>query len=74
MSTYNKTPFFPIAGNSYCGWELIIEELRVKIKNSDSDRYVLVVECYQGVNHGELLSAFGNLNPELFMRMKKYRK
>lgn len=71
MSTYNKTPFFPIAGNSYCGWELIIEELRVKIKNSDSDRYVLVVECYQGVNHGELLSAFGNLNPELFINSEE---
>ncbi|PXY46445.1 class I mannose-6-phosphate isomerase [Flavobacterium hydrophilum] len=71
MSTYNKTPFFPIAGNACCGWENIIEELRLKIKNSDSGRYVLVVECYQGVHHAELLSAFGNLNPELFINSEE---
>lgn len=71
MSTYNKTPFFPVEGNAYKGWGTIVEQLNLKIKGADSSRYVLVVECYQGVNHTELISGFNTLNPDLFLNSEE---
>lgn len=71
MSTYNKTPFFPVEGNAYKGWDTIVEQLNLKIKGADSSRYVLVVECYQGVNHTELISGFNTLNPDLFLNSEE---
>ncbi|PKB18841.1 class I mannose-6-phosphate isomerase [Flavobacterium sp. 5] len=67
MSTYNKTPFFPIEGKSFAGWNTIIDELNLKIKKSNKNRYILIVECYQGVNHEELMAGFKKLNPNLFI-------
>lgn len=67
MSTYNKTPFFPIAGKAYKGWNAIIDELNSKIKSSDSKRSILVIECYQGVNHDELINGFNGLDYNVFI-------
>lgn len=68
MSNYNRTPFFPISGNLFSGWDSIIEELNIKIKRNDFNRYILIVECYQGVYHNELVSNFSRLNPDLLIQ------
>lgn len=71
MSTYNKTPFFSIEGKANSGWNTIIEELNFKIKNSSASRYVLAVECYQGVHHDELISNFKILNANVFINSEE---
>lgn len=68
MSNYNKMPFFPAAGEMFTGWESIRERLKSGIKSGKSERYILVVECYQGVYHHELLEGFKGLNPDLFIQ------
>lgn len=66
MSNYNKTPFFPLHESLFKGWDSIINEINPEVKNSN--RYVLVVECYQGVYHNELLEGFGRLNPDVLIK------
>lgn len=68
MSNYNKTPYFTIGGKIFSAWDAIREELNTKIRDSRSRRFILVVECYQGVNHKELTDGFKSLNPDLFIR------
>jgi len=68
MSKYNKTPHFPIDGKLFAGWKFILEELNLKIRNSSSGRFVLVVECYQGVHHDELFQGFNSLNADVFIQ------
>jgi len=68
MSYYNKTPYFPIDGNVFSGWERILDELNSKIRNSSSNRFVLIVECYQGVHHEELIQGFSKLNADVFIQ------
>lgn len=67
MTNYEKRPFFRVSGKAYIGWDAIIDELNFKIRSSLSDRYILVVECYQGVFHKELISGFEKLNADLFV-------
>jgi mannose-6-phosphate isomerase class I len=67
MSTYNKMPSFPISGKLFQGWSTIQEELAKKIQRSQSCRYVIIIECYQGVNHKELLAGFNLLQPDLLI-------
>ena len=67
MSNYNKIPFFPIRGELFSGWETIRRKLKVEISKSTKERYVIVVECYQGVHHAELLAEFQKLNPTTFI-------
>jgi len=67
MSNYNKTPFFALPGKSFSGWSSIREELSEKIKSLSSDRFILVVECYHGVIHHELIGELKKLNPSLFI-------
>jgi len=67
MSNYNKIPFFSIDGPLFSGWNQIQDELDHKLENANSHRYILVVECYQGVNHEELMRGFRSLNAELFI-------
>lgn len=68
MSNYNKMPFFPADGEMFTGWESIRERLKTEINAGKSERYILVVECYQGVYHHELLEGFKVLNPDLFIQ------
>lgn len=67
MCQYNKTPYFPIKGEVFSGWDAIIAEINSKIGNNTQKRFVLTVECYQGVHHGELISNFLDLKPDLFV-------
>lgn len=67
MSNYNKLPYIPVDGNVSKGWDSILEELAVRIVQAATERFVLVVECYQGVNHQELRNNFLRLNPDTFL-------
>jgi mannose-6-phosphate isomerase class I len=63
---YDKSPFVSVEGMDHQAWEEygpIIEEIGRKIAQSDNRKTVLAVECYPGVNHEEVLSAFVELNP-----------
>ncbi len=68
MSNYNKQPFFPVDGKMFTGWESVRERLQQDIHRKKSQRYVLVVECYQGVYHNELTEEFKGMNPDLFIQ------
>ena len=68
MSNYNKTPYFPIDGNVFAGWDRILDEVNSKISKSPSNRFLLVVECYQGVRHDELEQGFRRLNANVFIQ------
>jgi len=67
MTNYNKTPLFPIEGKLFFEWNSVLTELNLKIKNSSSDHFILVIECYQGVDHNELIGAFDNLYADTFI-------
>ena len=67
MSEYNKSPFLSIPGKLCSTWNDIRTELNKKIKTTQSIRYILVVECYQGVDHHELMKEFNLLNPDVFI-------
>jgi len=71
MSNYNKTPFFSITGQSFTGWDSIREGLNYKINNSLSKRYILVVECYQGVYHKELIDELNCLKYSCFIHSEE---
>ncbi len=71
MSNYNKMPFFPADGEMFTGWESIRERLKTEINAGKSERYILVVECYQGVYHHELQEGFKGLNPDLFIQSEE---
>ena len=68
MTSYNKTPYYSIPGKIYSGWNNILEELKIKLKNIQSNKVVLVVECYQGVYHNELIQELNLLNPDIFIQ------
>jgi mannose-6-phosphate isomerase class I len=70
-SSYNKTPFFTISGKMFSEWNAIREELNKQIINSQTTRFVLVVECYQGVYHDELIRELKLLNPDLFIQSQE---
>lgn len=71
MTNYNTSPYYTIPGKSFTGWISIIEELRIKIQSSNTKRFVLAVECYQGVDHSELMNGFKQLNADLFISSEK---
>lgn len=68
MSNYNKQPFFPVDGKMFTGWESVRERLQQDINRKKSQRFVLVIECYQGVYHNELTEEFKGMNPDLFIQ------
>lgn len=68
MSNYNKNPYFPIDGKLFSGWEAIRIKLKGEISQSTKSRYVIVVECYQGVHHTEMITELSQLNPKIFIQ------
>jgi mannose-6-phosphate isomerase class I len=58
-SDFNKTPFIKIGGweqECFTGWENICSVLAGRLDNMDKPRKVVVIECYQGVYHEEILN------------------
>lgn len=64
---YDKAPVVRVPGFADCcltGWEHIAAELRQQVRKLDKPRTTLVVECYQGVLDGELLTSLKQAFPE----------
>lgn len=70
MSSYNKTPGFPVSGELFSGWDSIRKKLKREITISGRKKYIIVVECYQGVNHEELIPEFMKLSPRAIIHSK----
>lgn len=65
ISNYDKYPAVTVAGDIWMGWEAIVSQLKEKISTvNTSKRFVLVVECYQGVHQEELSWALSKLNAQ----------
>lgn len=60
-SNYDKRPATLIPGNLWKGWETICSHIQEVCASKGAERHVLVVECYQGVNHDELFAALSGL-------------
>ena len=69
-SNYNKFPTIPLLGEIWLGWDSICSNLKEQISTSSQKRYVVVVECYHGVDHQELINGFKQLELELFLNTK----
>jgi len=69
-SNYDKTPTFTVPGELYSGWDDVVQELKNKTNNTDLKRYILVVECYQGINYDELKRNLKTLKADLFIESK----
>jgi mannose-6-phosphate isomerase class I len=67
MMNFNRLPYFSVHGALWKEWSNICSQLKREIKGSHKTRFVLVVECYQGVYHEELIAGFSQLTPELFI-------
>ena len=66
-SKYEKAPSFPLKGEMYVGWNEVVQELKQKIKNAGQNRYILAIECYQGVHHDEIKRNLDILNASFFI-------
>jgi len=63
-SNFNKTPSIKISGleqECWTGWENICKELSDRMGKLNKSSKVVVVECYQGVYHEELLNNLRSL-------------
>ncbi|MDL2255159.1 class I mannose-6-phosphate isomerase [Parabacteroides sp. OttesenSCG-928-K15] len=63
-SNYDKKPATVTEGRLWKGWEAILKQLKEVTKG---EKYLLVVECYQGVYHDELLQNLLKLQPDVFI-------
>lgn len=67
-SNYDKSPATAIDGSLWKGWESIREQLHAACRlKKDKSCHLLVVECYQGVNHEELKANLEALVPDAFV-------
>ena len=53
-SNYDKYPSTSVNGSLWEGWDAILNQIKLDL-SLQNGRHVLVVECYQGVHHKELL-------------------
>ena len=66
-SNYDKKPATLIEGSLWKGWPDVLEQIkRAILSKTDKGKYILVVECYQGVYDEELIEHLSLLNPEVF--------
>ena len=63
-SNYDKFPATNVAGFLWKGWESICSELK---KACNKEKFVVVIECYQGVYHEELKKGFAGLQADLWI-------
>ncbi len=63
-SNYDKFPATNVAGSLWKGWESICSELK---KACNKEKFVVVIECYQGVYHEELKKGFAGLQADLWI-------
>lgn len=65
-SNYDKYPATSLDGTIQKGWSEIVSCIGSVIASNVKQRFVLVVECYQGVHHPELIDNLRLLNPSSF--------
>jgi len=60
ISNFNKSPEIKIPGHDteiFCSWSAISSQLSKRLTEIQKSKKVIVVECYQGINNNELLTA-----------------
>lgn len=72
-SNYDKLPATKVAGEIYKGWDAILAALKQKKADSSANQ-LLVVECYQGVYHQEIIQQLKALNPSSFVEVSSLYK
>lgn len=73
-SNYDKFPSTTIQAPLWKGWCSIQEEVAHKIAGtSDKKQHILVIECYHGVLHDELIAAFSSLSTQFFTTSALFR-
>ena len=74
-ANYDKNPKIRIPDTPiFQGWNEIINELKIRIKNSPDTRIIVAVECYTGVFINEIETALKQLNPTLLINTEDYFK
>ncbi len=63
-SNYDKFPAINVVGSLWKGWESICSELK---KACNKEKFVVVIECYQGVYYEELKKGFAGLQADLWI-------
>lgn len=63
-SNYDKSPSIATEGIVWKGWEAVRERIRETVAPAVGQRHIVVVECYQGVHHEELLEAWASLGAD----------
>lgn len=66
-SLYEKYPSIPVSGDIFTGWESILSKVSAEINSGERSRFVLAVECYQGVHHDELKRHFALLPHDVLL-------
>lgn len=74
-SNYDKSPATAIEGSLWKGWDSIRQQMNAACRPVDGGkRHILVVECYQGVLHEELLAELRKLNPDHLIQTSEFFK
>lgn len=66
-SNYDKFPATAIEGEIWQGWQGIRARLQQHVADNVQERYVIAVECYQGVMEEELATEFAALSDTTFI-------
>ncbi len=67
-SNYDKKPATYIDGDIWSEWPSVLEQIKKTIfSNNEKEKNILVIECYQGVHHSELIRHLSFLNPAIFI-------
>ena len=67
-SNYDKKPATFIDGCLWNGWTSVLNQIKKTLfSGKDKKRKILVVECYHGVHHTELIRHLSFLNPDVFV-------
>ncbi|MFC2175816.1 class I mannose-6-phosphate isomerase [Bacteroidota bacterium] len=73
-SNYDKQPIIHIKeydDHCWTGWESIIQTIRTQISSVQKEKIILVIDCYHGVYHNDLISAIKTHLPHsLFVETK----
>lgn len=71
-SNYDKKPATAIEGSLWKGWDSVRRQMITQLDGGK--RHVLVVECYQGVLHEEILAELKQMNPDQLIRTSELFK
>lgn len=75
-SNYDKRPATVIDGSLWKGWNSILEQIRIAVEERkvEGRPFRLVIECYQGVYHDELVENLLGIDHDLFIDTRELFK